>query len=335
MRAWVLAGGFGHLHLRQQEQTAASLGPTQLRLRMKAWSINYRDHLVVAGQYNPRVRLPLVPLSDGVGVVSEKGSQAERFPIGARVMPIFAPNWLSGPPTRAHVREALGCPLDGTLQTELVVEESSVVEAPTHLSDAEAATLPCAAVTAWNALQGAGVQAGDAVLVEGTGGVALFALQFAHALGATTIVTSKSDHKLERARGLGADHVINYTRVHDWGKHARELADGAGIQCTIDVGGEHTIGQAIAATRPGGSVAVIGILSGPDAQVSLVRLMMNQLRLQGVFVGSRADLESMCRFVSAKQLTPVVDSTFPFEAFPRALEELTKGRHFGKIAITP
>lgn len=305
-----------------------------IRLTMNAWSLNYRDHMVIQGTYNPRVALPLVPLSDGVGTITEIGPGAQRFQLGDRVMPMLAPTWGTGSPTREQLRQTLGCPLDGVLQEEFVVSEDSAVSIGERLSHEEAATLPCAALTAWNALTLANVKAEDYVLIEGTGGVATFALQFSVAMGAKAIVTSKSDAKLERAKRLGAHALINYTTQPAWGKEARRLADGTGVQCTIDVGGKHTLEQALNATQPGGTIAVIGVLSGTATEVSLVRLMMNQIRLQGVFVGSRHQCESMVAFIEKNQIRPVVDHTQPFEAFPNALTELSTGQHMGKLCLS-
>ena len=222
MRAWEVAGAFGRDHLRLVERDDPTPGPGELLLRMRAASLNYRDLLMVEGRYNPKQPLPLVPCSDGVGEVETVGDDVRGFAPGDRVCPIFAPRWLSGEPTRERVRTTLGGPLDGTLREQMTVAAESVVRPPAHLSDAEAAALPCAAVTAWSALVEQGrLRAGETVLVLGTGGVALFALQIAVLHGARAIVTSSSDEKLDRARALGAAETINYVREPAWGKRAR------------------------------------------------------------------------------------------------------------------
>ncbi len=308
-------------------------GPGQVRLRMRAASLNYRDLLTVKGLYNPRQPLPLVPLSDGVGVVDALGPGVTRWKVGERACPIFAQAWLCGPPTREALRSTLGGPLDGTLAEFLVVEEQGLVPAPDHLSDAEAATLPCAALTAWNALVTlGGLRPGETVLTLGSGGVSLFALQFARLLGARVIATTSREEKAGRLRELGAEQVILYKEEPRWGRAARELS-GGGVDLVVEVGGAATLEQSLQALRPGGRISLIGVLSGTRSQVDVIPILMNQVRVQGVFVGSRENFLAMNRALASSGLRPVVDRVFPFRKAREALAYLESGRHFGKVCL--
>ncbi len=309
-------------------------GPGEVRLSMRAASLNYRDLLMVEGRYNPKLKLPIVPGSDGVGVVEAAGPGVTRVTVGERVSPIFSQTWLDGVPVREKLRGTLGGPLDGTLRTHMVLPEGGVVRVPAYLTDVEAATLPCAAVTAWNALVGhAKVQPGDVVLVQGTGGVSLAALQIARMCGARVIVTSSSDDKLERARELGAFAGINYRTTPEWGKAARAIVP-EGVDVVIEVGGAGTLEQSIKATRVGGQISIIGVLGGAQApSLDLRPVLMQEIRLQGVLVGSRANFEAMNRALVEHELRPVVDRVFPLGETRAAFEHLRAGAHFGKIAI--
>ncbi|HXT22158.1 MAG TPA: NAD(P)-dependent alcohol dehydrogenase, partial [Thermoanaerobaculia bacterium] len=267
MRAWEVAEGFGRDHLRLVERADPEPAAGELLLRLRAASLNYRDLMMVEGRYNPRQPLPLVPCSDGVGEVLAVGAGARGFAVGDRVCPIFAPRWLAGEPDRERMRTTLGGPLDGTLRERMTIAAEAVVRPPEQLSDAEAASLPCAAVTAWSALVEQGrLRAGETVLVLGTGGVALFALQIALLHGARVIVTSSSDEKLERVRSMGAWETVNYTREKAWGKRVRELA-GDGVDHVIEVGGAGTLAESLRAVRMGGTVHLIGVLAGGEASV--------------------------------------------------------------------
>ncbi len=306
----------------------------QVLIRMRAASLNYRDLLTVKGLYNPKQPLPLVPLSDGVGEVVEVGAGVSRVKVGERVAGIFAQQWLAGTPTRAQLRSTLGGPLDGMLREYAVLHEDGVVSVPAHLSDAAAACLPCAGVTAWSALVvDGGLRAGQTVLVQGTGGVSLFALQFAALAGARVIITSSQDEKLERARQLGASAGINYRTTPDWERRVRELTDGAGVDHVVEVGGAGTLARSLAAVRVGGHVAVIGVLSGTKTSLDVVAILMQKLRVQGVLVGSRETFEDMNRAVALHQLHPVVARTFHFTEARAALEYLESGAHFGKVVL--
>lgn len=337
MRAFEVQGEFGLKNLKLTERPDPRPGPKEVLIDVKAQSVNYRDWMMIMGLYNPRQPLPLIPMSDGVGEVVEVGAEVTRVKVGDRVAGTFFQGWLGGPPPLDPrvIRSTLGGPLDGMLAEQVVLSEEGVVPVPEHLSDVEAATLPCAALTAWSSLVWLGeVTAGDVVLLEGTGGVSLFALQFAKMHGAKVIITSKSDEKLARAKELGADEVINYKEVPEWGKQAKQLAGGGGVDHVIEVGGAQTLTQALRAVRPGGRIAVIGVLAGVKAPLNILPILMGVVRLQGVLVGPRAPFEAMNRAISAHGLKPVVDSVYPFEDAPKALDALTKGEHFGKICIS-
>jgi NADPH:quinone reductase-like Zn-dependent oxidoreductase len=335
MRVWELQR-FGADGLVLVDRPDAAPGPGQALVRVRAVSINYRDWLMITGDYNPRQRLPLVPCSDGAGEVVAIGPGVSRVAVGDRVMGIFSQAWLAGEPTRERARGTLGGPLDGMLAEQVVLSAEGLVATPTHLSDVEAATLPCAAVTAWHALaELGGVRPGDTVLVQGTGGVAIFALQIAQVLGARVVVTSSSDDKLRRARELGAWQTINYVATPDWDKAARALTDNVGVDHIVEVGGAGTIGRSLRAIRTGGTISVIGVLSGKTSEVLLTSILMQNVRVQGVLVGSRDTFERMNRAVAHHQLRPVVDTVFDFDAAPAAFAHLAAGRHLGKVCIGP
>lgn len=335
MRAIAIQGGFGLDNLALIERPDPEPGPGQVLLKMRAASLNYRDLMMIQGLYNPRQPLPLIPLSDGVGEVIAVGEGVDRVRVGERVMPCFHQNWWGGRPTHERVSKPLGGPLDGVLAEQMVVRQEGLVRAPEHLSDAEAASLPCAAVTAWAALVTEGrVQAGDIVLVQGTGGVSLFALQFAKALGAQVIVTSSSDAKLERALALGADHGINYKTTPKWGKAARAWTQGAGVDHIVEVGGAGTLEQSLSAAAIGGHISLIGVLSGIETPLKVTSILMRQIRVQGIFVGARDSFEAMNRAIHANGIKPVIDRVFPFTEARAALEHMASGSHFGKIALS-
>lgn len=311
----------------------APLGPHSVRVRVRAVSLNYRDLMTVEGTYNPRQKLPLVPCSDAAGEVVELGSAVTRFAVGARVMTLFAQRWLAGRPTVDKLKSTLGGPADGVLAEEIVLSEEGLVAVPEALSFADASTLPCAGLTAWSALQQAGVTSGDTVVVQGTGGVSVFALQLAKLRGARVVVTSKSDEKLERARSLGADHGINYQATPEWGKAALAFAGGDGVDCVIEVGGAGTLAQSLRAVRPGGTVAIIGVLAGGASELALTSLLMRNVRLQGVMVGHREALEDLTRAIVRGGVRPVVGERVRFDEAPAAFARMKAGAHFGKIVV--
>jgi NADPH:quinone reductase-like Zn-dependent oxidoreductase len=334
MRVIELRGGFGLDHLRLTERPEPTPGPGEVVVRMRAASLNYRDWLMVTGRYNPRQPLPLVPLSDGAGEVVAVGPGVSRVRVGDRVASVFAQRWLAGPPTKEALGSTLGGPREGVLGELVALDAEGVCTVPEHLSFEEAATLPCAAVTAWSALAQAEVKPGDTVLVQGTGGVSLFALLLAKLRGACVIVTSKSAEKLARARAMGADHALDYESEPEWGKAARALTGGRGVDTIIEVGGGGTIAQSLKAVRPGGTVAVIGVLAGNEAPVSLLPLLMQNVRMQGVFVGSRTDQEDLGRALAHACLRPPIDSVVPWTSTAEALERLARGEHFGKVVLS-
>jgi NADPH:quinone reductase-like Zn-dependent oxidoreductase len=309
-------------------------GPGQVLLKMRAWSLNYRDLLVAKGLYNPKARLPLVPLSDGVGEVAALGDGVSRVKVGDRVAGTFMQKWLAGELTEDKARSSLGGGgPDGMLAEYVLLHEDGVVHVPAHLTDEEAATLPCAGVTAWHALMTYGrLKPGDSVLVQGTGGVSLFALQFARLAGARVIATSSSDAKLERVRQLGASDGINYKTTPDWEERVRQLTGGAGVDHVVEVGGAGTLGKSLRAVRMAGHVALIGVLSG-GGQVNPMPILMKNVRVQGIYVGSRAMFEAMNRAIAVNQFRPVVDRVFPFTEVREALRYLESGAHFGKVCL--
>jgi NADPH:quinone reductase-like Zn-dependent oxidoreductase len=308
-------------------------GLGQVVLKMRAFSINFRDLLVVNGVGRWRPSLPRVPLSDGVGIVMAAGNGVSHVQVGDRVAPIFYPKWLDGRVAAEKMGQPLGgAAADGVLAEYTLVDAASLVHVPAHLTDEEAATLPCAGVTAWSALLRFGdIRPGDSVVVLGTGGVALFALQFARLLGARVIVTSSSDHKLARAKALGAAAGVNYKLTPDWPSAVMELTDGVGADYVVDtVGG---LKDAIAAVRLGGAVAFVGLLSGMTAELDLVMFMGKCARVEAVDVGSRATFEAMNKAIVFHGMRPVVDRVFAFDELGAALTYLSEGRHFGKVCL--
>jgi NADPH:quinone reductase-like Zn-dependent oxidoreductase len=307
-------------------------GPGEVLIRVRACSLNYRDLLVIKGLYNKKLPLPMVPLSDGAGEVAGVGDGVTRLKVGDRVAGCFMPAWIDGEVTEAKAKSALGGGGTGMLAEFVVLPSEGVVRYPDHLSAEEAATLPCAAVTAWHALVSeGGLTAGDVVLTQGTGGVSVFAVQFAKILGARAIATSSSDAKLARVLQLGASDGINYKTTPEWGGKARELT-GGGVDHVVEVGGAGTMPESMRATRPGGRISLIGVLTGAG-QFNPTPVLMKNLRVQGIFVGSRAMFEAMNRAVALHKLRPVVDRVFPMAEVRAALHHLESGSHFGKVVI--
>lgn len=334
MRVFEIRDEFGIDNLKLAERPEAALQPGQTRVRVKATSLNYRDLMTVKHGGARGARLPLIPLSDGAGEVVEVGPGVSRVQPGDRVMGIFMQTWLAGEPTQAHTQSALGGAIDGMLAEQVVLHEDGLVHVPDHLSYEEAATLPCAAVTAWQGLMTkGGMQAGDTILVLGTGGVSIFALQFAAIAGAKTIITSSSDAKLERAKQLGAAECINYKATPDWEQRVLELTDGAGVDHVVEVGGVGTLEKSLQAVRIGGTVSLIGVLTGAGTMDPMA-ILRKGIRLQGIYVGSRAMFEAMNRAMSLHKLRPVIDRAFPFEESRDALAYMESAAHFGKIVVT-
>lgn len=332
MKTFLLKTGFGIENLSLEDVPQPIPGPGQILLKMSAWSLNYRDLLVVRGIYAPKLQFPFQMLSDGVGEVVATGPDVTRVKTGDRVAGAFMQTWIEGEMSDEKFRSALGAHRPGIAAEYVVLDAEGVVPVPGHLTDEEAATLPCAAVTAWQALVTSGnLAAGDTVLVLGTGGVSIFALQFARMLGARVIATSSSDHKLERVRALGASDVINYRSTPEWGKRVRDLTGGTGVDHVVEVGGAGTLAQSLEAIRTCGRISLIGILTG--GQANPIPILMKSVTLQGIFVGSREMFEAMNRAIALNGLKPIVDRVFPFAELPQALQHMESGAHFGKIVI--
>lgn len=337
MRAWRLSDSFGIDRLELQEQPDPALGPEAARIRIGAVSLNYRDVLMVEHGVSPRgVRLPLQPCSDAAGEVLEIGSGVSRVKVGDRVASTVFQLWLDGDtPPPAAFGAVLAGDLDGVLADHVVLHEDGLVHVPEHLSDEEASTLPCAAVTAWQALVTKGrVRAGETILVQGTGGVSIFALQLGLQAGARVIATSKSDEKLERVRALGAWQTINYVTTPDWAERAIELTGGIGVDHVVEVGGPGTTDLSVKAARPGGTVSLIGVLTGLGARIDPHPIAIKGLRVQGIRVGSRAMFEDLNRAISVTGMRPVIDRVFPFEEAREALRYLQAAEHVGKVVIS-
>ena len=334
MKVFEIQNTFGLDSLTLTERAELSPSYGQVLIKLRAASLNYRDLMVVKGLYNPKLPLPLIPFSDGVGEVVVVGEGVTRVKTGDRVAGIFFQKWLCGERTEVNAKSALGGDLDGLLAEYVVLHEDGVVHVPEHLTDEEVATLPCAAVTAWNALiTSGGVKAGDTVLVQGTGGVSIFALQFAQLLGARVIATSSSNEKLERVRQLGASDGINYKETPDWDKKVKELTGGIGIDRVVEVGGAGTLTKSLRAVRIGGQLSLIGVLTGGSGEISTAAILMKNVRVQGINVGSREMFEAMNRAITLHKLRPIVDRMFPFEEVPQALRYMESGAHFGKICV--
>ena len=315
------------------ERTAPAVpGPGEMVVAMRAATVNYRDFVFARGGYGRESgALPIIPLSDGAGIVTAIGAGVTRAKPGDLVCPIVMPQWLSGPMRDEHRRATLGGSVDGVMAEQMKLSQDAAVIAPEGYSAAEAASLPCAALTAWNAL--AGVKTGDLVLTQGTGGVSLFALQFAHAMGATVVVTSSSDEKLERARALGAQRGINYRSTPEWAAELRRI-NGRNADFVIELGGAQSLAQSIRAVRTSGTVALIGVLSGAKAEIELGRVVTRGLRLQAITLGARDDFEAMVRFIDLHRIKPVIDDhRFAFAETRAAIAAIAEGKHFGKLAI--
>ncbi|GAB4204625.1 MAG: NAD(P)-dependent alcohol dehydrogenase [Sandaracinaceae bacterium] len=334
MRAMQIVNGFGLSSLTPVELEEPPLGAREVRVRVRAVSLNYRDLLMVRGEYDPKQPLPLVPCSDGAGEVIEVGPGVTRWKIGDRVLGSFAQKWIAGAPSTAKLRSTLGGPLPGMLQETRVHDEEGLWPCPAHLSFEEGATLPCAALTAWHALVDHGrLAAGQRVLVQGTGGVSIFALQIARLFGAEVIATSSKADKRARLEKLGASHVLDYVADRDWGRSVKKIAANVGVDHVVEVGGAGTMAQSLRAVAPGGIVHVIGILAGASEPLSVLPILMNEVRLSGTMVGPRESAEAMGRAFSLAGLRPVIDTVFPFEEARAAFEHLASGAHFGKVVI--
>ena len=334
MKAAILeaTGSIDHLHLRDVPEPRP--GPGEVLVRLRAASLNYRDLVVVRGGYGPGQKHDLIPLSDGAGEVVEVGPGVTDLRVGDRVVTCFFQDWPAGRATPARLASALGGPRDGVACELRALPAGGVTKFPDHLSFGEAAALPCAALTAWNALFGEGTTLpGDVVVTQGTGGVSMFAAQLAVAAGARLVATSSSDAKLERLRDLGASDVIHYGDVPEWGKRVRALTDGRGADLVVEIGGAGTLAQSMRAVRPGGTIALIGVVTGGKAELPLGAIVTSGMRLAGVTVGHRELQGDMLSFMGQRRLRPVLDRTFPLAEIRAALAHLEAARHVGKVLI--
>jgi len=312
-------------------------GPGEVLVKMGAASLNYRDILIAKGGYRSRQKQQdLVPLSDGAGTVAKLGPDVDQFNEGDRVTACFFQDWPAGTATERAMESDNGRAVDGMLQEYCVIPVSGLVKTPHHLSDAEAASLTCAGLTAWSAIVRLGhAEPGDAILTQGTGGVSLFALQFAKMLGARVAITSSSDAKLDQAKTLGADHGINYASNAEWGQAAKDWAGGDGVDNVIELGGTETMKQSLIAVRPGGTLSLIGVLSGATTgNVLLPFIISRDVRLQGVTVGPRDAMAQMCKAIEASDMHPVIDKVFPLDDAADAYKYVASGAHFGKVCIS-
>jgi NADPH:quinone reductase-like Zn-dependent oxidoreductase len=330
MRVWIVPKGCTSLdQLRLVDRTYPVPGARDVVVRVRATSLNYRDQAVVEGQYfGGAVTRDLIPMSDGAGEVIAVGSSVTRFKPGARVAGTF---FQPGPQPAA-----LGSPLDGMLAEQVTLNEDGLVAIPDHLSFEEAACLPCAGVTAWHALFHAGrpIKSGDTVLVLGTGGVSIAALQFAKAAGARVIATSSSDKKAARAKALGASDGVNYQQTAEWEQAVRKLTSGRGVDCVVEIGGAGTLARSMRSLARGGKIGLIGFLAGREGDTNPTPLMMVGGSLHGIFVGDREMFEEMNRAITVNRLTPVIDRVFPFDSAPAAYEHQASRAFVGKIVIT-
>ena len=330
-----LSGDFSIDALTLDTVNVADPGQGEVLVRICAVSLNYRDLLLIQGKYDPKVHKPRVPCSDGAGEVIACGEGVTSFKPGDRVVAPFFLDWQDGPPTVAAAASALGGAVDGTLTTHRLFPAESLVAVPAELTCQEAATLPCAAVTAWHALVSIGnISRHDTVLLLGTGGVSILGLQIAKLRGARTVITSSSDAKLERARIMGADHTINYRTHPEWDKQVRELTGGQGVTHVLETGGAGTLPLSLRSAAVGSQVSVIGVLTGLEQPLHIGQILMKTLRVQGIYVGSRAMLAEVADVFAKHGIKPVVDVTYPFHEAKEAFRALEAAKHFGKIVIT-
>jgi NADPH:quinone reductase-like Zn-dependent oxidoreductase len=318
-------------NLRVEEVPEPTPGEGQILIELRAASLNFRDLSVIFGPYP--ARLPLVPLSDGVGIVKRVGENVTRVQVGDRVCPIYAPEWISGTPDRDFLARALGGGIDGVLRDQMVVDQRAVVKVPAHLTDEEAACLPVAGVTAWSALRAAQLTASDTVLIQGTGGVSLFALQLAKASGARVIALVSSAERARRATALGADVTVDRSVNDDWPKDVLAATGGQGVDVVVEVGGAESLPKSVQALRLGGRVSCVGLASGAMASLPLQAFMPKMASLHGIVVGSRDSFEELNRVMERHALRPVIDRVFPRDQFAQAVKHFKESRQFGKVVL--
>jgi NADPH:quinone reductase-like Zn-dependent oxidoreductase len=332
MRAWQVST-FGIDSLEFVERPTPAPGPGEILVGVRAVSLNYRDLMVVKGQYNPKMKLPRVPCSDGAGEVVAVGAGVTLWRPGDRVAAIFMQNWLEGPLTAAKARGALGGDIDGMLADYVVLKQDGLVAIPNHLSFQEAATLPCAAVAAWNALAAADLKPGSTVLIQGTGGVSIFALQFARLKGARVLGISSSYEKLERASSMGLDAGLNYRDNPEWDRWALDQTDGEGVDLVVEVGGRGTLPHSLKAVRYGGTIAQVGVLSNSAEPFPVPAILHKWVRIHGIYVGSRKDFEEMNRAIALTGMRPVGEE-FHWSQAHEVFERMEEASHFGKLVLT-
>lgn len=334
MKAYRISHGGQIDGLQLEDIVERPLKPYEVRVRVRAVSLNYRDLVIAKGMDPTKVDRPVIPCSDGAGDVIAVGSMVRRVKPGDRVAASFFPHWLEGGPDRSKVRNSLGGDVDGMLAEEVTLHEETLAKIPDQLGYVEASTLPCAGVTAWNAIfESSDVRPGDTVLLLGTGGVSILGLQLAKAAGLRVIVTSSSDEKLARARALGADVTINYRATPEWQDEVLNQTGGEGVDVVLEVGGQGTVTRSVASTAVGGTIAVIGGVSGFGGEVNPMTLTLGAKRMIGIYVGSRAMLEQAAGLVAGTGMKPVVDRVFPFTEAQEAYRHLESGAHFGKVVI--
>ncbi len=335
MQAYRITSGSNIAGLERFSTTPRPLGAHDVRVRVHAVALNYRDLMVARGEYRVSSSEPVIACSDAAGEVVATGAGVTRFKVGDRVAGAFFPAWMDGEPTPENSAGGLGAEVDGVLAEEIVLHETAAVPLPSHLNFVEAATLPCAGVTAWNTLfEEGGLKPGNTVLLLGTGGVSIWALQLAKAAGLRTIITSSSDEKLQRATRLGADATINYRQIPAWQDEVLRLTHGRGVDLVAEVGGQGTLTRSIASTRMGGRIAMIGGVSGFGASdLPPLQLIGGAKRISGIFVGSRVMFERLARFVEIAQIRPVIDRVFPFDEAAAAYAYLEAAKHFGKVVV--
>ncbi|GAA5508705.1 NAD(P)-dependent alcohol dehydrogenase [Novipirellula caenicola] len=334
MKSYLIDSDKGIDAIQKVDVTEVSPGAGEVKVKMKAASLNYRDLIVAGGGYIRNDTRPVVPLSDGAGEVTEVGAGVTRWKVGDRVSPIFMRDWIDGAVDSAKLKTGLGGGVDGVLAESMIVREQSLVAIPDGMSFAEAAAVPCAGVTAWHALFESGnLQPGQTVLLLGTGGVSIFALQLAKAAGARVIITSSSDEKIEQATAMGADMSVNYSKHPEWHKHVHDLTGGNGVDHVVEVGGPGTLERSIKSAGVGGHVHLIGVLDSPGAKISPMLSVFNLLTIRGIYVGSRQMHQRMLAAMTVNQIAPVIDKTFSFDDAIAAYHYFASQKHVGKVVI--
>lgn len=333
MKQYVITKPEGVSSVQLTDAEAPKPAKGEVLVKIKANSLNFRDTIVIKGGYPRNDVFPTVPLSDMAGEVIDVGEGVTKWKKGDRVMANFMRDWIAGPIRDEYLDSSYGGGINGFLTEEAVVPEKTLVRIPSHLSFEEAATLPCAALTAWNALTANNLKAGDTVLLLGTGGVSIFALQFAKAFGARVIITSSSDEKLERAKKLGADETVNYKTHPEWHEEVLKLTDGKGVDQVVEVGGPGTLERSLQAVRSGGSIGLIGLLNLPEEEPSVLPVLLKAIKMQGIYVGSVEMFEAMNKAIEQNKIKPIVDQTYKFEDAQEAYRALKGQGHFGKIVV--